>query len=35
MAAKDLFHDAVRTCLEKQGWQITHDPYIIRTLPNG
>jgi len=29
MAAKDLFHDAVRACLEKEGWQITEDPYII------
>lgn len=24
--AKDLFHNAVRRALEKQGWRITHDP---------
>ena len=26
MPAKDLFHDAVRHALEKQGWIITDDP---------
>jgi hypothetical protein len=30
--AKDLFHNAVRTALENEGWLITHDPYPIRTL---
>jgi hypothetical protein len=30
MAAKDLFHDAVRHALEKDGWTITHDPLEIR-----
>ncbi len=25
--AKDRFHDAVRTALEKEGWTITADPY--------
>ena len=25
MAAKDLYHDHVRTALEKDGWTITHD----------
>ena len=25
--AKDLFHNAVKTALEKDGWNITHDPY--------
>ncbi|PSN16558.1 fatty-acid oxidation protein subunit alpha [filamentous cyanobacterium CCT1] len=29
MAAKDLFHDAVRHALEKDGWTITHDPLFI------
>lgn len=29
--AKDIFHDAVRTALEKDGWTITHDPYLIKT----
>jgi hypothetical protein len=27
--AKDLFHDAVRHALEKDGWTITHDPLFI------
>lgn len=26
---KDRFHDIVRTALEKEGWQITADPYEI------
>jgi hypothetical protein len=28
--AKDLFHDAVRKGLEKEGWLITDDPFIFR-----
>jgi XisH protein len=28
--AKDRFHYVVRTALEKEGWQITADPYEIR-----
>ncbi len=27
MSAKDLFHNAVRHALEKDGWSITHDPF--------
>jgi hypothetical protein len=27
--AKDRFHQVVRTALEKEGWQITADPYEI------
>lgn len=27
--AKDRFHDAVRTALEKQEWTITDDPYEV------
>ncbi len=30
MPAKDLFHDLVRSALEKDGWKITHDPYHLR-----
>ncbi len=30
MAAKDRFHDVVRTSLEKEGWKITHDPLTLR-----
>jgi len=29
--ARDVFHDAVRHALEKDGWTITHDPLYIRT----
>jgi len=28
--AKDLFHNTVKIALEKEGWQITHDPYPLR-----
>ena len=27
---KDLYHNQVKTALQKDGWQITHDPYEIR-----
>lgn len=30
MPAKDLFHDAVRNALEKEGWIITNDPLHLR-----
>jgi len=29
MAAKDKYHNIVRVALEKDGWNITHDPYAI------
>jgi hypothetical protein len=29
--AKDIFHDAVRNALIKDGWTITHDPLYIRS----
>ncbi len=28
--AKDIFHNTVKTALEKDGWMITHDPYRLR-----
>jgi hypothetical protein len=28
--AKDLFHNIVKTALQKDGWNITHDPYQLR-----
>ncbi|MFK7907296.1 MAG: XisH family protein [Chitinophagales bacterium] len=31
MPAKDKYHDAVIRALIKDGWEITHDPYIIKT----
>ncbi|UKO99608.1 element excision factor XisH family protein [Nostoc sp. UHCC 0870] len=30
MPAKDRYHDAVRKSLEKDNWQITNDPFILR-----
>ena len=30
MPGKDIFHDAVRRALEKEGWIITHDPFFLR-----
>jgi XisH protein len=29
MSARDAFHDAVRTALERDGWTITHDPLSL------
>lgn len=30
MSRKDLFHEAVKRALEKDGWVITHDPFTIQ-----
>jgi len=30
MPARDIFHDAVKNALQKDGWMITHDPLFIR-----
>ena len=30
--AKDVFHEAVKTALKKDGWTITHDPLHIESL---
>ena len=30
MAARDIYHNAVKTALTKNGWNITHDPLIIK-----
>lgn len=30
MPAKDLFHQAVKRGLEKEGWVITHDPLVVK-----
>ncbi len=32
MSRKDKFHDHVREALEKDGWEITHDPYMLTLL---
>lgn len=31
MSARDLFHQVVKTALQKENWQITHDPYALQT----
>ncbi|MBD0386613.1 MAG: XisH family protein [Nostoc sp. C3-bin3] len=30
MPAKDAFHTVVKTALHKEGWLITHDPYVLQ-----
>jgi hypothetical protein len=30
VAQKDIYHDAVKSALTKEGWTITHDPYPLR-----
>lgn len=30
MPAKDVFHDAVKSGLQKDGWTITHDPLSLK-----
>ncbi|MEN8218258.1 MAG: XisH family protein [Pseudomonadota bacterium] len=30
MPAKDIFHDAVKNALQKDGWTITHDPFFLK-----
>jgi XisH protein len=30
MPAKDIYHDTVRNALIKDGWTITHDPFVLR-----
>lgn len=30
MSARDKFHDIVKSALQKDGWNITHDPLLIR-----
>lgn len=29
--AKDFYHDHVKHALEKDGWEITDDPYILES----
>jgi len=33
MPAKDIYHDAVRNALIKDGWTITHDPLVLKWGP--
>jgi XisH protein len=32
MAAKDFYHNKLKNALIKEGWLITHDPYIFDYL---
>lgn len=32
MAAKDLYHDAIKDALIADNWQVTHDPYSLKIL---
>ncbi len=34
MSAKDLFHNVVKTALQKDNWQITHDPLHLKVEGN-
>ena len=33
MSRRDNFHEIVKQALIKEGWTITHDPYIIKSDP--
>ncbi len=33
MSAKDIYHDVVKTALQKDGWQITDDPLVLTFIP--
>jgi hypothetical protein len=33
MSRRDLYHEIVRKALIREGWTITHDPYIINSDP--
>jgi hypothetical protein len=30
MPARDIYHDTVKNALIKDGWTITHDPFLLR-----
>ena len=30
MTRKDIYHDTVKTALERDDWKITHDPFRVR-----
>lgn len=33
MSRRDTYHDVVKNALIKEGWTITHDPYVLSTDP--
>lgn len=32
--ARDIIHEIVKRALMKDGWTITHDPYLLKIKPN-
>lgn len=30
MPARDYYHDAAKAAMQKDGWEITHDPYRLK-----
>lgn len=32
MAAKDIYHDAIKAALIADNWLVTHDPYSLKIL---
>jgi hypothetical protein len=30
MPARDIYHDQVKNALIKDGWTITHDPFVLK-----
>jgi len=33
MSRRDKYHETVKQSLIREGWTITHDPYIFQTDP--
>lgn len=33
MSCRDMYHDLVKHALAKEGWRITHDPYVLLADP--
>jgi hypothetical protein len=33
--ARDIFHDLVKKTLQKEGWVITHDPFLVHNRKEG
>ncbi|NJL59527.1 MAG: fatty-acid oxidation protein subunit alpha [Desulfobacteraceae bacterium] len=33
MSRKDMYHEIVKLALIREGWEITHDPYMFDTFP--
>lgn len=33
MSRRDMYHDLVRHALVKEGWVVTHDPYVLLADP--